>query len=448
MAEKRSALILACNQYEDPEIRQLTAPANDAEALAKVLNDPDIGGFEVKTLINEPSYKVKRAVESFFSDNQRDDLLFLYFSGHGMKDEDDGNLYFATSDTQRKLLHSTAVSANFVNDIMRKSISQKQVLVLDCCYSGAFARGMVAKGDRCVYTREQFEGRGRIVLTASDATHYSFEGNKLEGEAIYSEFTDLLINGLESGEADTNGDGLISLDELYNYLLDKASFKKSHSKPRKWAFDVQGEIIIAKNPRPVAKPSELPLALIQAIGNPLAYIREAAVKEISPILNDAHRGKALAARQELERLAKDDSRKVSEAALKVLLEHCLVRKIGNDSEEAKSNSDPVNTEISVDNEIKDSSQEISSIIETMGYSSGTIDHPKQDNLCEPDVIFCFNCGSKVSPNAIFCGNCGKSTRKEETKKVISASERTYFCAKCKIQYRIGTSFCGKCGKPL
>ncbi|HEV2918092.1 MAG TPA: hypothetical protein VG673_02455, partial [Actinomycetota bacterium] len=42
----RSALIVASDNYTDPGLRQLRAPASDAQALAAVLRDPQIGGFE------------------------------------------------------------------------------------------------------------------------------------------------------------------------------------------------------------------------------------------------------------------------------------------------------------------------------------------------------------------------------------------------------------------
>ena len=102
-APKRLALIIASYEYQDDSLRQLVAPAQDAEALARVLKDPDIGGFdEVKVLTNRPSHEVRVEIASFFADRKRDDLLLLYFSGHGVKD-DDGQLYLATTDTQRQL---------------------------------------------------------------------------------------------------------------------------------------------------------------------------------------------------------------------------------------------------------------------------------------------------------------------------------------------------------
>ncbi len=225
MTEKRIALIIASYQYEDKSLRQLIAPAHDAEALASVLEDPAIGGFDVQTLLNESSYKVRQEIETFFMDRKREDLLLLYFSGHGIKDED-GKLYFSTTDTKRKLLRATAIEANFVNDVMQRSRSRKQLLLLDCCYSGAFARGMVAKADKNIGTREHFQGQGRVILTASDSMQYSFEGDQVEGKGEPSVFTSSLVHGLKSGEADRDGDGRITLDELYDYVHDRVTDTK------------------------------------------------------------------------------------------------------------------------------------------------------------------------------------------------------------------------------
>src|SRR5215831_11463036 len=97
-AGARSALIVASYDYADPGLGQLHAPANDAQALEAVLRDPAIGGFEVRTLLNEPAHVVNLAVEEFFADRRAGDLLLVHFSGHGVKDED-GELYFAAANS-------------------------------------------------------------------------------------------------------------------------------------------------------------------------------------------------------------------------------------------------------------------------------------------------------------------------------------------------------------
>jgi hypothetical protein len=53
-------------------------------------------------------------------------------------------------------------------------------------WSTAFPPGRLAKADDAVHTLERFQGRGRTVLTASDATQYSFEGDQVRGQAVQS----------------------------------------------------------------------------------------------------------------------------------------------------------------------------------------------------------------------------------------------------------------------
>jgi hypothetical protein len=250
MAEKRFALIIASSQYADPDLQKLIAPAQDAEALANILKDPNIGSFDVKTLLDEPSYKVNEEIQAFFSDRGREDLLLLYFSCHGIKDEE-GQLYFATSNTSRKLLDATAISANFVNRMMFRSRSRRQLLLLDCCYSGAFAKGLVSRADKKIHTGDYFEeGRGRIVLTASDSMQYSFEADTLNVEVKDpgSIFTRAIIEGLNTGKADLDKDGRISYDELYDYTYDRVIDETPLQKPGKWVFGVEGDVIVARNP--------------------------------------------------------------------------------------------------------------------------------------------------------------------------------------------------------
>ncbi|MGH3938463.1 MAG: caspase family protein [Pseudonocardiaceae bacterium] len=165
---RRLALLISTYRYQDAGLRQLTAPGHDAEALARVLRDPAIAGFDVTILLNEPNHVVGRAIGEFYRNRRRDDLTLLYFTGHGLKD-DDGDLYLAMTDTNRDNLLYTAVSAQHISRSMESCSSRQKVLVLDCCYSGAFPAGSTSKSDPEVHTLARFQGKGRVVLTASDA---------------------------------------------------------------------------------------------------------------------------------------------------------------------------------------------------------------------------------------------------------------------------------------
>ncbi len=317
-AEKKYALIIANSVYEDALLRQLIAPPQDAEALAQVLADPSICGFEVRTLLDEPSYRVCEAIEDFFEERERDDLTLLYFSGHGITD-DDGLLYYASRNTKRNRLRATAVAAPWVNEMISRCRSRRQILLLDCCHSGAFARtksaATVNVGQQLTAAARE-EGRGRFVITASDAFQYSFEGDSVEGEGVYSVFTQALVQGLRSGEADLDSDGLITLDELYRFVHRRVREQTPQQSPRKWESDAEGTIVIGLNPRPAE--AALPEDLLHAIENLMPEARERAIPRLNTLLRGKHRGLALAAERALRSLAEDDSRRVSTAASKCL----------------------------------------------------------------------------------------------------------------------------------
>jgi hypothetical protein len=120
------------------------------------------------------------------------------------------------------------------------------------------------------------------------------------------------VEGLETGEADRDQDGLVALDELYDYVYDRVRSATPNQTPGKWTFGVQGELVIARRARPVTTPAPLPPELQMAIDHSLASVRAAAVGELARISKGGHAGLAL------ERLTNDDSRMVSAAAAAAL----------------------------------------------------------------------------------------------------------------------------------
>ena len=114
---------------------------------------------------------------------------------------------------------------------MSNSRSRRQVVILDCCFSGAFAEGWSAKDDGSVDVKAQLGGEGRAVLTSSTSTQYSFEQ---EGSDL-STYTRYLVEGIETGAADLNSDGMISIDELHEYAKSKVQEAAPAMKPEIYA---------------------------------------------------------------------------------------------------------------------------------------------------------------------------------------------------------------------
>jgi tetratricopeptide (TPR) repeat protein len=178
---------------------------------------------------------------------------------------------------------------------------------------------MVAKSDSSVGTSDQFQGTGRIVLTASDATQYALEAEQATGSGVRSIFTDVLVSGLKTGDADTDFDGRITLDELFAYTEDKVLQRTPNQKPMKWALGVTGSMVIAQNKNPVIHPADLAPNLLEALDKDnLPSIRQAGVKELGKILGRQDRALALAAELKLNELVADDSRTIQDLARGIL----------------------------------------------------------------------------------------------------------------------------------
>lgn len=329
MSSGRKALIVASDHYDGEGLRRLRSPQADASALAAVLADPQIADFDVRVVHNEPSYEVQAQIEELLADSRADDLLLLHFACHGVKNEA-GELFFATRNTRLDRLASTAVSADFVQRAMRASRSRSIVLLLDCCYGGAFGAGVSVRAAGTVDVRASFPssgldgGRGRAVITASSAMEYAFEGTTLADDhsAPTSVFTDALVRGLSTGEADRDEDGWVSLNELYDYVFDRVRTSTPGQTPTR-DVEMQGELYLARSRRKRVKPAAVPPDLLAASHDPNVFTRLGAVSELRSRLLAANLPAAAGAHARLLEIAAEDISYVADAAAGALAEAAL-----------------------------------------------------------------------------------------------------------------------------
>jgi streptogramin lyase len=311
-AGRRLALVVATGTYADPTLAKLRAPGRDAADLAAVLEDAAVGGFEVEMVLDAPAESLRRRIAQFCTSIGPGDLALVYLSCHGVLD-DRGRLYYATADTDRGLLSATAVSSGWLNEQLEDCRSRRQILVLDCCHSGAFAKG--AKGEGGLALRERFEGRGRIVLTGSRGTEYSFEHGHVVGDSASSVFTSALVEGLRSGDADRDGDGLVTISELYDYAYETVRTREARQTPTLWTYGAEGDLLVARSPRgAVVEPVPLPEDLAMLLESARPRVREGAVVELAELLTGPDAGRALSAREQLESVAAGDVPSVASKA--------------------------------------------------------------------------------------------------------------------------------------
>jgi acetyl-CoA synthetase len=307
--------VVATTRYEDPELRQLRAPARDAEDLAEILGDPDIGAFTVTQVIDADERQVRRAIDVFLSDRGVGDLVVVYLSCHGVLDRRN-RLYFAASDTLKMQLGSTGIPAAWLMDELEECRARSKVLILDCCFSGAFAHGSKGDADLDLERRLAGHGRGQAVLTASRAGEYSFEGEALPGAVTAgSVFTAGLVEGLRTGAADVGGDGYVSVDEAFDYAYRYVLSSGASQTPQQWLYGGEGAIVIARSPAGITvTPAPLPEALAAGLDSPHPAIRIGAVNALAELLSGADPGLALAAEQKLCQVADTDVPAVAAAA--------------------------------------------------------------------------------------------------------------------------------------
>ena len=229
MAEsKKLALLIGVSDYGEG-LEALSAPPKDVVAVKRVLENSDLGGFDpdhITALINPALAEMREKIEDLFIRSSKQDLILLYFSGHGITD-DNNRLYLTTRNTSKTRYRSRSVPASFIQDLSDDTYAKRQVIILDCCYSGAFAEGWQRKGDVKVELEQELGKEGRVVLTSSSSTQVSFQ----QEDADLSLYTQYLLEGIEEGGADADQDGLVTVRELHNYAKQKVQEVKPKMKP-------------------------------------------------------------------------------------------------------------------------------------------------------------------------------------------------------------------------
>ncbi|GCE61559.1 caspase, EACC1-associated type [Microcystis aeruginosa] len=246
------ALLIGVSEYSEG-LRPISSAILDVEAMRRVLEHPDMGAFDQVTVLSNPDKgSMEKAVEVLFADRQRDDLVLLYFSGHGLKAQN-ARFFLSTRDTGRDqngdFRRATALAATKLQEYITDSRSQRQIIILDCCFSGALVAGMPIKGELNI--QEELGGKGRAILTSSSPIEYSFESEDKD----LSIYTKYLVEGIETGAADKDGDQLISVNELHEYASERVKEAAPAMTP-KFYLSLEGEdtIYLARSPLAATNP--------------------------------------------------------------------------------------------------------------------------------------------------------------------------------------------------
>ncbi len=212
------ALVIGISKYKKlPVAAQVEYPDLEAVSIYTVLISAEGGQFpaeNVHKLINEnaTAANIRKELETWLpSVTKDDDRVLIYFAGHGFVSA--GKAYLAPYDIDLKNIAGSSYPMEQLGaDIGGKINGKWKVLITDSCHSGA----ITPEADRAKVNQTLLDlQKSLFSITASRDREQSYESDKWGGG--HGIFTYYVVKGLE-GEADTSGDGVVSADELAEYV--------------------------------------------------------------------------------------------------------------------------------------------------------------------------------------------------------------------------------------
>src|SRR5580692_5475723 len=136
-ADSWAVLIGTSSHTAGSGLENLPAVKNNINDLAAALADPGVLGIpedHILKLLDPPETGgVGAAIRT--AGASAHGTLLVYYSGHGLPDED-GQLFLALARTSIEGLPHDALPFQWMARDIRRSIASTRVLILDCCYAG------------------------------------------------------------------------------------------------------------------------------------------------------------------------------------------------------------------------------------------------------------------------------------------------------------------------
>lgn len=219
----------------------------DATDFAKAFAKSTEGIFRngmSEVLVNDQATKgkVEKALDELGRSANKGDLVVMFISAHGLSD--DKRFYLGTHDVDPQSLISTAVKYTDIVDVVRtlRNKDCKILVLADTCNSGALGAELGKKGisDRTLFeAHKDFDsaGAGCVLLASSADGQASLERDEWQHGA----FTKALLDTLASADADSDGDGLLYVNEIVSAARRRliALTGKKQRLPVDWPSEVQ-----------------------------------------------------------------------------------------------------------------------------------------------------------------------------------------------------------------
>ncbi|MGA3564616.1 caspase, EACC1-associated type [Melissospora conviva] len=249
----RRALLVGVERYDDDRFAPLPSCRADIWAMEQVLRHPAIGSFDTVSLLPDPTAgELRQGIAEFLDEAGPGDLVLLYISGHGLRlRHTTGEFFFITRDTNAEQPEQTGVSAGFVNEQLEACRAPQKITIIDACESGGFAVGLRTRDAKSPATDQPaatpLQSRGVYVLSSSGAGEASYSGPVTDAGPTPSLFTGEIVQALQDGTADHDGDGKVSVVDLFHHVSARVRIHERAGRqvPVYSAVGVNSKIIIA-----------------------------------------------------------------------------------------------------------------------------------------------------------------------------------------------------------
>jgi len=221
---QRYAVVIGVSRYQDSKIPSLSFADRDADAIRSFLLDPNGGGVpqaNLHYLVNDrATFKnMWDELHDFLIKPGPDDLVIVYFAGHGAADPHRGdNYYLLGYDTQYDHMSGTAVGMWELINSFERNLQANVISFVDACHSGAVGQTLPN------ITNQRWINMGfgahRAIITASQTNEYSREDPKWGGG--HGVFTYFLLKGLQ-GDAGAKHNHQMSVGELFDFVRDRVA---------------------------------------------------------------------------------------------------------------------------------------------------------------------------------------------------------------------------------
>jgi len=217
---RQRAILIAAEKYH--RARHLRYTTNDVKQLARTLStrghfQPD-NILEMTDTASNPRFRPLRAnimteLPKWLKKAEAEDQVLVYFSVHGFIDKD-RKLYLAPIDCDPANPAATGIEVRWLREQIARCRARFKLLVIDACHAGS------EKGDdesTGVTAKELAEPFGDLADVVTLASSTSRQTSQIWEEKQQSLFSYWLNQGLR-GHADGDGNGEVSIDELYDYV--------------------------------------------------------------------------------------------------------------------------------------------------------------------------------------------------------------------------------------